>query len=386
MALTNCRDTSTAGRRSALSLAVLCSTALALVLVMEQSPAQKSRPVFQDSIDVIVGTPVTVKDRLRSWSSSFGTLRYQVAIFRDPNFRDQVSTSTWERDKSYLSDPGAYNIKIVDTLESAGKFYLRRVARGPDEIGEQQEATAYWVLNAHWPSLATTPHTAFVFGQSAIVNFAAGHLNYANYGYRVSRSSDMTPVLSGAGSVVRIDSLWGIDEDLQDTAYVVEGLYAGKTFNYRNESTDSIETSSWRLSVSIPSTPANVSLWVPAAKPGDRLNLLDVSLQTGWLTSRQFRFIFETPVGTSSIYVRPRTTQQIVRSIPEEFLLPGNPATWTNMGDWRIATINVNPAFLRGYSAKTPATVSLNVEFRDQWGRQFRQTYAAKVFSSEYEK
>ena len=162
----------------------------------------------------------------------------------------------------------------------------------------------------------------------------------------------MNPVLSGVGSVVRIDSLWGIDEDLQDTAYVVEGLYAGKPFDYRNASTDSIESSSWRVSVSLPSTPASVSLWVPAAKPGDRLNLLDVSSQTGWLTSRQFRFIFETPIGTSSIYVRPRTTQQIIHSIPEDFLLPGNPATWANLGDWRIATLNVNPAFLRGYSPR----------------------------------
>ncbi len=362
------------------------SLAFCLLVVAETGTAQKSRPVFQDSIDVIVGTPVTAKDRLRSWSSSFNALWYQVSVFRDPSFQDQVSTSTWERDKSYQSDPGAYNIIIVDTLHDAGKFYLRRVARGPDEIGEFQEASAYWILNVHWPSLATTPRTAFVFGQSAVLNFAAGHLNYANYGYRVSRASDGVQVFSGTGSVVRIDSLWGIDEDLQDTAYVVEGLYAGSPFRYRNESTDVIEQSSWHISVAIPAVPTGVSLWVPAAKPGDRLNLLDVSPQIGWLTSRQFRFIFETPIGTSSIYVRPRTTQQIVRSTPQEFLLPGNPVTWTNVGDWRIATINVNPAFLRGYSAKTPATVSLTIEFRDQWGQQFRQAYAAKVFSSEYEK
>ena len=98
--------------------------ALALVLAVDATYAQKVRPVFQDSLDVIVGTPITVKDRLRSWSSSFGNLRYQVALFRDPNFQDQLSTSTWDRDRSYQSDPGAYNIRIVDTLPTAGKFYL----------------------------------------------------------------------------------------------------------------------------------------------------------------------------------------------------------------------------------------------------------------------
>ena len=360
--------------------------ALALVLLVQGGGAQKNRPVFQDSVDVIVGTPVAVKDRLRSWSANFGSLHYQASVFRDQSFREQVSTSTWERDKSYVSDPGAFNMKIMDTLREAGKFYLRRIARGPDEIGEFQEASAYWVLTARWPSLATAPQSAFVFRQSAILNFAAGHLDYGNYAYRVRRSTDGVQVLAGPGSVVQIDSLWNIDEDLQDTAYVVEGLYAGETFRYRNLAADSIEVSTWHLNVAIPTTPTGVSLWSPGAKAGDKLNLLDVSPQSGWLTSRQFRFIFETPVGTSSIYVRPRTTRQIVHSMPEEFLFPGNPATWSNVGDWKIVTLNVNPAFLRAYSAKSPATVAVSIEFADQWSRQFKQTYTARVFSSEYEK
>ncbi len=357
-----------------------------LILGAQDSTAQKSRPVFQDSVDVIVGTPLSVKDRLRSWSPNFANLRYQVAVFRDGAFREQVSPCKWERDKNYVSDPGAFNIKIIDTLPEAGRFYLRRIARGPDEIGEYQEASSYWVLNAHWPSLPADPQTAFVYGQSAILNFAAGHLNYTNYSYRVLRSSDGVQVLAGPGPVVQIDSLWKIDEAEQDTAYVVEGFYAGRPFLYRNIALDTIEQSRWHVSVSVPALPAAVTLWVSAPKAGDRLNLLDVALQSGWLTSRMFRFIFETPVGTSSIYVRPRTTRQTIRSSPEEFLVPGNPATWANVGDWRVATINVNPAFLRGYSAKSPATVSLIVEFRDQWGQQFRQTYAAKIFSSEFEK
>lgn len=357
-----------------------------VLLAVQESPGQKSRPVFQDSVDVIVGTPLSVKDRLRSWSANFANLRYQVAVFRDQAFRDQVSSCKWERDKNYVSDPGAFNIRIVDTVRDAGRFYLRRIARGPDEIGEYQEASTYWVLNVRWPSLPAGPQTAFVYGQSAVLNFAAGHLDYANYSYRVARASDGIQVLAGTGPLVPIDSLWKIDEGEQDTGYVVQGLYAGNPFRYENLALDTIEESTWRVSVAVPALPAAVTLWVAAPKSGERLNLLDVAPQNGWLTSRMFRFIFETPVGTSSVYVRPRTTRQTIRSSPEEFLLPGNPATWANVGDWRVATINVNPAFLRGYSAKSPATVSLIVEFRDQWGQQFRQTYAAKIFSSEFEK
>src|SRR5512135_2296886 len=192
------RDRSSADARSMLARAVSFLILPAIVLLVQEGEAQKSKPVFQDSIDVIVGTPVSIKDRLRSWSPNFSSLRYQVAVYRDQAFREQVSVSKWVKDKSILSDPGAYNIRVVDTMRDAGKFYLRRIARGPDEIGEFQEASAYWVLSSHWPSLATAPQTAFVFGQSAIINFASGHLDYSEYSYRVRRASDMTQVLAGS--------------------------------------------------------------------------------------------------------------------------------------------------------------------------------------------
>ncbi|MGA9120591.1 MAG: hypothetical protein WB699_14600 [Bacteroidota bacterium] len=363
---------------------------LAIAILFLAGPAagvaQQVRPVFQDSIDAVVGSPLFVKDHLRNWNANFASIRYRVTLFRDEKFRVALKEWKWSRDKNYANNPGDFNVRIVDTLRESGRFYLLRVARGPDERGVIEEASAYWIIDSHWPFLATSPVRSLDYGQSAFLNFAAGHGNYADYSYRVLRASDNDQVLGGRGPVVTVDSLWRIDEDLQDTAYVVEGLYDGRPFRYHDIAADSIEPSRWRVSVSVPPTPAGVTLWTPAPKPSDRLNLLDMAPQEGWLTSRQFRYIFETPIGASSIYVRPRTSRQVVRSVPDDFLLPGNPSSWTNLGDWRIVTLNVNPLYLRDKSSRRPGTVLVTIEFLDQWGQQFRQTYSARVFSSEYEK
>jgi hypothetical protein len=376
----------TSPRRLLRNAAGVCLAFTLMVPGTHEAAAQQSRPVFQDSLDVVVGAPVFVVDHLRNWNANFNALRYRVTLFRDEKFRQPVKEWKWTRDRNYVNNPGDFNVRILDTLPEAGRFYLERVARGPDERGMMDEASTYWIIDAHWPYLAASPAREIVYGQTAFLNFAAGHGNYTDYSYRVRRASDDAVILEGKGPAVGVDTLWRLDEDRQDTAYIVEGLYDGRLFRYRDVAADSIELSRWRVSVAIPLSPASVTLWTAAPKPSDKLNLLDMAPQEGWLTSRQFRFIFETPIGASSVYVRPRTSRQIVRSVPEDFLVAGNPAVWTNLGDWRIVTLNVNPLYLRDKSSRRPGTVLVTIEFLDQWGQQFRQTYSARVFSSEYER
>ncbi len=360
-------------------LLVLYSICLGQNSVLNPRPFRVEELKYKGTRVELVGNEIEVVDPLVYWE---GTPRATCTIFADREGRDTVSLGVCQ----VQGRPSDQNIITRFSLPREGIFYVVRIIEGRGVDRRIHRYGAYWIVEARWPVLNPEINRHYYYGQSAYFDFAAGHSNYTLYSYELLNSSSL--LLSGQGTVVPIDTVWKMSLRYLERPITIRALYNGTPFRFRNPRTSGVDSSVWRFTIRKPALLEILTAWNEAADFSDKkargstdsLSTLDANMTMAFLNPAEFRFAYvtRTPTGIIVTPPEPKGAPSVTCSAPEAFM----ESNWVKDELWGILHLIPNHDYLRRYSSRRPAEVTVTISFQDQFNVQTK-SFTARVFSSK---
>lgn len=258
-------------------------------------------------------------------------------------------------------------ISVRETIEQTGTYYVKVNLDFRSEVGSRNVPAYYKVIVNNPTMLAPVKiKERYYFSEKESFSFATAEFSNPNgYSYRIEDAGG-GEITSGNGAIVQLDEILNEIDHVGKSLKVI-GLYQGKQFTFK--STDgSVGSSSWEFRIAQPNL-EEFTDWKGAE---------DQEINVSAWNQNAMRFLF-TYIGATEngfVVVYPEASGLRVTSQPSGAIVNSRSS---KSGSFLYVTFNMNPAFLDTMEECGQETVTIQIQFRTQFGENVTKEYTATV-------
>ncbi|HOJ37008.1 MAG TPA: hypothetical protein PLP99_03460 [Ignavibacteriales bacterium] len=259
-----------------------------------------------------------------------------------------------------------------------GNYIIKTSYSGKGEIGVASVDRYYKVI-VNYPTFASakTLDSIYYIGEKGLFSIAVNEFNDASlYSYKVYEIdkngtkielfSDNKPLVD-LGKIIQLNYL---NKTIQ-----IEGFYDNRVYEFYDID-GQIKKSVWQTEILPIDALVEFNNW---AASDEEYCVLDVATNT-LFNPLTFYYLYAQSKDVNFIALTPECNDLVVEATPNNFLA-GEPEV-SQSGAFLSIRLNINPKFVTGIGSQRAQLVSLNFNFRTQFGEVSR-TYKAKVFKSK---
>lgn len=271
-------------------------------------------------------------------------------------------------------------------IETPGTYKFVRELSYDGADGTPYKLKQYWILVVASPILDPKLDAFYFPNEAAYFTFTAGHSDFERYSYEIYDSGNpSTPVITGKGPVVQLDSLTHRQGVVQfeepSHRYVIKGMYDGRQFMFKRTAADTAAPalSEWTITVRKPQFQM-LHTWMTEKEFDDTTQAYQLAnalkLQSlAYANLCEFRCVYFSQKGNSYIYT-PMNISDIKVESDKSFLESSEAYTAVPVGFYNLIEIKRNDSIRL---PEAGVEVRLMMTFRTQF-EQVTRRFKAIVY------